>query len=92
MGWVAQGLVLAKKLRKAGAVILGKTNLSEWANVRSFQSSSGWSARAGQCLNPYVLDHNPCGSSSGSGTAPSANLCAAALGAGRLQGARRIGG
>jgi len=71
---------MAKKLRKAGAVILGKTNLSEWANFRSFQSSSGWSARAGQCVNPYVLDHNPCGSSSGSGTAPSANLCAAALG------------
>ncbi len=71
---------MAKKLREAGAVILGKTNLSEWANFRSFQSSSGWSARAGQCLNPYVLDHNPCGSSSGSGAAPSANLCAAALG------------
>jgi amidase len=71
---------MAKKLREAGAVILGKTNLSEWANFRSIQSSSGWSARAGQCLNPYVLDHNPCGSSSGSGTAPSANLCVAALG------------
>ncbi|HEV8420630.1 MAG TPA: amidase, partial [Actinomycetota bacterium] len=71
---------MAKKLREAGAVILGKTNLSEWANFRSFQSSSGWSARAGQCLNPYVLDHNPCGSSSGSGTAPSANLCVGALG------------
>jgi amidase len=71
---------MAEKLRKAGAVILGKANLSEWANFRSFQSSSGWSARAGQCLNPYVLDHNPCGSSSGSGTAPSANLCVAALG------------
>ncbi|HEY3209278.1 MAG TPA: amidase [Actinomycetota bacterium] len=71
---------MAKKLREAGAVILGKTNLSEWANFRSFQSSSGWSARGGQCLNPYVLDHNPCGSSSGSGAAPSANLCAAALG------------
>jgi amidase len=71
---------MAKKLREAGAVILGKTNLSEWANFRSIQSSSGWSARAGQCLNAYVLDHNPCGSSSGSGTAPSANLCVAALG------------
>ena len=71
---------MAMRLREAGAVILGKANLSEWANFRSFQSSSGWSARAGQCLNPYVLDHNPCGSSSGSGTAPSANLCAAALG------------
>ena len=61
-------------------MILGKANLSEWANFRSFQSSSGWSGRAGQCLNPYVLDHNPCGSSSGSGTAVSANLAAAALG------------
>src|SRR5438445_7822601 len=71
---------VAKGLRKAGAVILGKANLSEWANFRSFQSSSGWSGRAGQCLNPYVLDHNPCGSSSGSGTAISANLAAAALG------------
>jgi amidase len=67
-------------LRKAGAVLMGKTNLSEWANFRSFQSSSGWSGRAGQCLNPYVLDHNPCGSSSGSGSAVSANLAAAALG------------
>src|SRR5712691_5842972 len=71
---------MAARLRHAGAVILGKTNLSEWANFRSFQSSSGWSGRAGQCLNPYVLDHNPCGSSSGSGTAISANLAAAALG------------
>jgi amidase len=71
---------VAKGLRRAGAVILGKANLSEWANFRSFQSSSGWSGRAGQCLNPYVLDHNPCGSSSGSGTAISANLAAAALG------------
>jgi amidase len=59
---------------------LGKTNLSEWANFRSFQSSSGWTGRAGQCLNPYVLDHNPCGSSSGSGTAIAASLAAAALG------------
>ena len=67
-------------LRRDGAVLLGKTNLSEWANFRSFQSSSGWSGRAGQCLNPYVLDHNPCGSSSGSGTAISANLAAASLG------------
>jgi amidase len=70
----------ARGLRKDGAVLLGKLNLSEWANFRSFQSSSGWSGRAGQCLNPYVLDHNPCGSSSGSGSAISANLGAAALG------------
>jgi len=70
----------AAGLRRDGAVLLGKANLSEWANFRSFQSSSGWSGRAGQCLNPYVLDHNPCGSSSGSGTAVSANLAAAALG------------
>src|SRR5436309_1415749 len=70
----------ARGLRKDGAVLLGKENLSEWANFRSFQSSSGWSGRAGQCLNPYVLDHNPCGSSSGSGTSISANLAAAALG------------
>lgn len=71
---------MASRLREAGAVILGKTNLSEWANFRSFQSSSGWSGRAGQCLNPYVLDHNPCGSSSGSGAAISANLGVASLG------------
>jgi amidase len=70
----------ARGLRRAGAVLLGKANLSEWANFRSFQSSSGWSGRAGQCLNPYVLDHNPCGSSSGSGTAIAASLAAAALG------------
>jgi amidase len=70
----------ARGLRKGGAVLLGKANLSEWANFRSFQSSSGWSGRAGQCLNPYVLDHNPCGSSSGSGTSISANLAVAALG------------
>ena len=71
---------VAGKLRDAGAVILGKTNLSEWANFRSTHSASGWSGRAGQCLNPYVLDHNPCGSSSGSGAAIAANLAAAALG------------
>ena len=59
----------ARQLRKAGAVLLGKTNLSEWANFRSLQSSSGWSGRAGQCLNPYVLDRDPSGSSSGSGAA-----------------------
>src|SRR6266508_756086 len=63
-----------------GIPVLGKENLSEWANFRSLQSSSGWSGRAGQCANPYVLDHNPCGSSSGSGAAVSANLSAVALG------------
>ena len=65
---------------RGGAVILGKTNLSEWANFRSFHSSSGWSGRGGQCNNPYAIDRNPCGSSSGSGAAVSANLCAVALG------------
>ena len=71
---------VVKKLRAVGAVILGKTNLSEWANFRSTHSSSGWSSRGGQTKNPYILDHNPCGSSSGSGTAVSANLCAVAVG------------
>jgi amidase len=71
---------VARQLRKAGAVILGKTNLSEWANFRSSHSSSGWSGRGGQTRNPYALDRNPCGSSSGSGAAASANLCAAAVG------------
>src|SRR2546426_8042058 len=70
---------VAAKLRNAGAVILGKTNLSEWANFRSFHSSSGWCGRGGQCNNPYAIDRNPCGSSSGSGAAVAANLCAAAL-------------
>jgi amidase len=71
---------VAQKLRDAGAVILGKTNLSEWANFRSSHSSSGWSGRGGQTRNPYVLERNPCGSSSGSGAAVAANLCAAAIG------------
>ncbi|MXX62808.1 MAG: amidase [Holophagales bacterium] len=71
---------VAVRLRQAGAVLLGKANLSEWANFRSNRSSSGWSARGGQCRNPYVLSRNPCGSSSGSGAATSANLCAAAVG------------
>ena len=71
---------VADRLRQAGAVLLGKANLSEWANFRSNRSSSGWSARGGQCRNPYVLSRNPCGSSSGSGAAASANLCAAAVG------------
>jgi amidase len=68
------------RLREAGAVILGKANLSEWANFRSTRSSSGWSAVGGQCRNPYALDRSACGSSSGSGTATSANLCPAAIG------------
>jgi amidase len=71
---------VAQKLREAGAVVLGKTNLSEWANIRSNQSTSGWSGRGGQTKNPYVLDRNPCGSSSGSGAGVSANLCAIAIG------------
>ncbi len=68
------------RLRAAGAVILGKTNLSEWANYRSSHSSSGWSGRGGQCRNPYALDRTPSGSSSGSGVAVSANFCAVAVG------------
>ncbi len=71
---------VAKQLRKAGAVILGKTNLSEWANIRSKYSTSGWSGRGGQTRNPYALDRNPCGSSSGSGVAVAASLCAVAVG------------
>lgn len=69
-----------KKLRDSGAIIIGKTNLSEWANFRSNQSSSGWSSRGGQTKNPYILDHNPCGSSAGSGVAVAANLCVVAVG------------
>ena len=76
----AQDSYVAKKLREAGAVILGKTNLSEWANFRSSHSSSGWSGRGGQTKNAYIQDRNPCGSSSGSGSAAAANLCAAAVG------------
>ncbi|HYV93447.1 MAG TPA: amidase [Chitinophagales bacterium] len=71
---------VVKKLREAGAVILGKTNLSEWANFRSTRSSSGWSSMIGQTRNPYYLDRNPSGSSSGSAAAVSANLCAVAVG------------
>jgi amidase len=76
----AEDSFLAKRLREAGAVLLGKANLSEWANFRSSHSSSGWSGRGGQCRNPYALDRNPCGSSSGSGAAVSANLCAVSVG------------
>jgi amidase len=76
----AKDSAVASRLRAAGAVILGKTNLSEWANFRSSYSSSGWSGRGGQTRNPYALDRNPCGSSSGSGAAVSANLSAAAVG------------
>src|SRR6202034_2514015 len=71
---------VAARLRAAGAIILGKTNLSEWANYRSTHSTSGWSGRGGQTKNPYALDRNPSGSSSGSGAAVSSSLCAAALG------------
>ncbi|MEQ9021959.1 MAG: amidase family protein, partial [Pseudomonadales bacterium] len=71
---------IVKKLREAGAVLLGKTNLSEWANFRSFRSSSGWSGRGRQTRNPYALDRNPCGSSAGSGSAASGNMCALTIG------------
>jgi amidase len=81
MGSVAaQDSFVARRLRESGAILLGKANLSEWANIRSTRSSSGWSARGGQCRNPYVLDRNPCGSSSGSGAAVAANLTAVAIG------------
>lgn len=76
----AEDAPLVARLRAAGAVILGKTNLSEWANFRSMRSSSGWSGEGGQTKNPYALDRNPSGSSSGSAVAVSANLCAAAVG------------
>jgi amidase len=76
----AQDAFLVKKLRDAGAVLLGKTNLSEWANFRGSRSTSGWSGRGGFTRNPYALDRNPCGSSAGSGVAVAANLCAVAVG------------
>src|SRR6266851_3389519 len=76
----AQDAPAAANLRAAGAVILGKTTLSEWANFRSFFSTSGWSGRGGQCNNPYAIDRNPCGSSSGSGAAASANFCSVSIG------------
>jgi amidase len=75
-----QDSTVAAKLRAGGAVILGKTNLSEWANFRSFESISGWSGRGGQTNNPYGIDRNPCGSSAGSGAATSANFTAVSLG------------
>src|SRR5690606_4946726 len=71
---------LVRQLRDAGAVILGKTNLSEWANFRSSRSTSGWSARGGQTKNPYALDRNPCGSSAGTGTAVAASLATVGIG------------
>src|ERR1700688_2992922 len=80
-GWYAPAdAPLVARLRAAGAVILGKTNLSEWANFRSTHSVSGWSARGGQTRNPYALDRTPSGSSSGSAVAVAANLCAIAVG------------
>lgn len=75
-----QDSFVAARLREAGAVILAKANLSEWAYFRGVRATSGWSARGGQCRNPYALDRNPCGSSSGSGVAASANLCALTVG------------
>ena len=76
----ARDSFVAKRLRDAGALILGKTNPSEWANIRSSHSTSGWSGRGGLTRNPYALNRNPCGSSSGSGAGVSANLCAVAIG------------
>ncbi len=75
-----QDAFIVKKLREAGAVLLGKTNLSEWANFRSTRSSSGWSGRGRQTRNPWALDRNPCGSSSGSGAAVSGNMCTITIG------------
>jgi amidase len=80
-GHIAQcDAFIVKKLRSAGAVILGKTNLSEWANFRGKRSISGWSSRGGLTLNPYILDRSACGSSTGSSVAVAANLCAASIG------------
>src|SRR4051794_37968833 len=75
-----QDATIAAKLREAGSLLLGKANLSEWANFRSKRSSSGWSGRGRQCRNPYVLDRTPGGSSSGSSVSAAASLCAAAIG------------
>lgn len=76
----AQDSFIAQRLREAGALILAKLNMSEWAYFRGEYATSGWSARGGQCRNPYALDRNPCGSSSGSGVTASANLCALTIG------------
>ncbi len=76
----AQDSYVAERLKAAGAIILAKANLSEWANFRSTNSTSGWSGRGGQCGNPYAVDRNPCGSSSGSGASVSASFCAGAIG------------
>jgi amidase len=77
---VKEDAFIVARLREAGAVLLGKTNLSEWANFRSTRSTSGWSSRGGQTKCPYILDRNPSGSSSGSGSATSANLCCISIG------------
>jgi amidase len=77
---VPRDAFVVQRLRDAGAVLLGKTNLSEWANIRAVHSISGWSARGGQTLNPYALDRSPSGSSSGTGAAVAASLCAAGVG------------
>ena len=76
----ARDATVAARLRQAGAILLGKANMSEWANFRSMRSSSGWSGRGRQCRNPYAFDRSPGGSSSGSGVAPAASLCAVAIG------------
>src|SRR5678810_761097 len=78
--FAAKDAFIVRQLRRAGAVILGKTNLSEWANFRGKRSISGWSSRGGLTRNPYALDRSACGSSSGSGAAVAANLCVAAIG------------
>ncbi|MFW9829932.1 MAG: amidase, partial [Candidatus Thorarchaeota archaeon] len=78
--YASEDAFIVKNLRKAGAIIIAKANLSEWANFRSTRSTSGWSSRGGQTLNPYALDRSPCGSSSGSAAAVAANLCPIAIG------------
>lgn len=78
--YAAEDAMIVKQLRKAGAIILGKTNLSEWSNFRSHNSISGWSSRGGQTKNPFILDQLPCGSSSGSAVAVSSNLCVVSVG------------
>jgi amidase len=78
--YASKDAFVVARLREAGAIIIGKTNLSEWANFRSTHSCSGWSSRGGQTKNPYILDHNPCGSSAGSAVAVAANLCVVSVG------------